>query len=361
MAPSSTILPVLAFAAFAHAQSSTASNATTTTSASIAGETVLTVPAYGTEGQGMLNATVTAGWSTQSGMGTLTQGFTLLQNSTTTAQNGTIYGLVLEFNSSIALADTNATRVPWLAYISCDTPITTVPANSSSTTSSSAGLTSSTASASADGSAVNGTSGSNQTQTETLSLIDLAAGLGARGIILYSDLKQSCVLNYTSLANSTSNTTSLPIFTSPSTEIHDYLHSSFNNILPAYAFYNSTLLTQSLSNLSSIVSAASNGSSSSSSNGVSGTLTTPTNYLVARIEPYYERNSSSNGVVATIGRASPTGEQPSATGSVGSQNGGDSSGAAAGFGRKQGGRSTLGLVVTGVFGGAVVAGLGVLV
>ncbi|BGP18415.1 hypothetical protein JCM10213_001662 [Rhodosporidiobolus nylandii] len=364
----SALLPALALAGLARSQnaSTTATSATSTAtgSAAPAVETVVSTPAYNTAQEGQLNATVTAGWSTDSGMGTLTQGFTLLHNSTTTENNGTVYGLVLGFNATIALSnETTASNVPWLAYISCDQTTVTVnstASNSSSLFSASASATSAATASAASASASAASNGTaDEPQVATLSLIDMAAELGAKGVILYSDTAQSCSLNYTSFTNSTTNATTLPIFTSPSLEIHNILHAQFDNVPLAYTYYNSTLLSESLANLSTIISSASNTTlqSASSGSGLGPLLTSPTYYLLARIVPYYTTNSSSNGVVATIGRATPTstGSRPGATGNVG---GGDNSGDSSGATPR---RSKLSLAAGGFVGGAVIAGLGLLV
>ncbi|GAA6031456.1 hypothetical protein JCM8097_006465 [Rhodosporidiobolus ruineniae] len=381
------LLPLLALAGLASAQNASSTAATNATATSAGGaataqETVVTLPAYPTSQQGEQNSTITAVWSTDAGRGTLTQGLTLLQNSTSTASNGSIYGLLLEFNSSLAVSnETTATQIPWIAYISCDDSSTTFSSNGTSNATSSVGIAgiAATSTASATGTAANATvtgvrnvvdaTNSTEAGPETYNLINVAQGLGAKAVLLYSRTAESCALNLTALANSTSsNSTSstnsttnysnstMAIFTAPSTDLSNLLIQQFSNLPAAYTFFNSSLIAESTGNLTSLLSAATNGSSSTG--GVSGgTLTAPTNYLLARIVPYYVSNASDNGVVATIGRASPTSSTGGgATGSVGQGSGGSNAAPAA---RK--GRSKVVLAATGFVAGALIAGVGVLV
>ncbi|GAA6010610.1 hypothetical protein JCM10207_007763 [Rhodosporidiobolus poonsookiae] len=396
-------LPLLALAACARAQSSTSatpSSSAATASASSAAapqQTTVTVPAFSTDVQGSNNATVTAGWSTDSARGTLTQGLTLLANSSQTASNSSIYGVVLQFNATHALSNAStSTDIPWIAFISCDEPsesVTSAGLPLSAASVSAAAATATATASVANGTAmnttalaVNGTAGNT-----TLSLVDRATEFGASAVLLYSETGQSCALNLTALfpssnstaSNSTSTSSnstsasnstlstapssqnySIPLFASPSQSITQLFFSQWTNLPPSYSYYNSTLLAESTGNLTAVVSAAAgSGSGSNSSTGGFGSIfNTPTNFLLARIVPYYTEGDSNNGVVATLSRAggpSSTASSPSqtASGSTGSPSSGSGgSNAARGRWERLGGKALVGFV-----GGAVLAGVGVLV
>lgn len=165
----------------------------------------------------------------------------------------------------------------------------------------------------------------------------------------YAFLPQSCILNSTSNSTSASSSNiTLPIFTSPTTQIANLLVAQFNNLPSDHVYFNSTLLTLSTANLTSVLTSA------GSVSNLAATLTTPINYILAQLVPSYSTNSSDNGAVGTIGRASPTGSAgATASATVGAGAGG-SSAAAPRFGLG-------GQAVFGVVGGAVLAGLAVLV
>ncbi|GAA5913452.1 hypothetical protein JCM6882_001964 [Rhodosporidiobolus microsporus] len=400
----SAFLPVLALASLARGQNVSSATGTAaiatpanpTSSAAPASETVVTLPAWEVAQEGENNSTMTAVWSTDTGRGTLTQGLTLLQNSTGTARNESVYGVVLEFNSTLAVSNESMpTDIPWIAYISCDEPSEVITQFTDGALSASAGLPAFSASAaspsatgvSTNGTAMNGTSALNSTsvQLQTLDLMERAEELGAQAILLYSTIAQSCTLNYTAFnyttfnsstsSNSslptnsssplpTTNTTllsngTIPIFTSPSTQVTNIILDQFSNLPPSHAYFNSTLLTEATANLSSIISAATNSSSGSSGGGGGISLSSPTQFLLARIRPFYDSTSSNNGIVATIGVANPSTQQPTATGSTGaqpSQTGGGGDNAAAG-----GKRSKVTLAATGFVAGALIAGVGALI
>ncbi|GAA5832818.1 hypothetical protein JCM11251_005775 [Rhodosporidiobolus azoricus] len=397
----SSLLPIFALASLAYGQNSSASSlsASSATAATPAftvrpaSETVVSLPALQTSQQGTLNSTVTAVWSTDSGRGTLTQGLTLLQNSTGTAQNQSVYGVVLEFNSTLAVSNESMrTNIPWIAYISCDDPSAVITQYTDGALSASALPSSATGSAAmptgtgvaGNSTATNGTNPLNSTsvQLQTLNLIERAEELGAQAILLYSEAAQSCTLNYTSLNyttfNSSSSTNSslennstlstnttllsnasIPIFTSPSTEITNIILSQFSNLPSTHSFYNSTLLTESIANLSGIISAATNSSSSAGTGGIS--LSSPTQFLLARILPFYDSTSADNGIVATIGVANPSSQQPTATGSNGAQPSQSGDGSNSAMSAREGKRSLVGLAATGLVAGALIAGVGALV
>lgn len=189
---------------------------------------------------------------------------------------------------------------------------------------------------------------------------------------------QTCALNMTAF-NSTDNS-SLPIFTVPSKHVTDLINGQFacvacspsSRCLLTFAnaqtcrslaepnrYFNTTLFNNATADLAQIIADQAN--LNSSSNFV---LSSTTNYVLARIAPRYQANDSNNGVVATIGRATPT--SASATGSVGtptnapSNEGGSTqpdNAAPAVLAR----RSPASLAVTGFVVGAVIAGLGLLV
>jgi hypothetical protein len=317
-------------------------------------------------------------------------------------------GVFLQFNASLAVSpESDSTAIPWIAYIPCDSSyslyntsnVSSVNSSSISAANGTSSASAASASASATSASANGTTSANSTSStlETLDLIERAQGLGATAVVLYSqttevcpafllcvfvrafprssgDRKkvvkrethpfpydQSCTLNYTVstntsstfLSNSTlasSSNITLPIFTTPTNEIASLLLQQFSNLPASHVYFNSTLLTLSTANLTSVLQSYT--SSNASASSLASTLTTPVNYVLARLTPSYASNSSDNGVVATIGRATPS---ASATGNVGGGNGG-TSGAAPRIGGVAGGTAVA------VFaGGAIAAGLAVLV
>ncbi|GAA5883787.1 hypothetical protein JCM16303_002371 [Sporobolomyces ruberrimus] len=317
-------------------------------------------PAYTNSTESEKNSTFFAGWRTDQGQGTLNQGVTLLSNGTNTEANSTYYGVVVYFNETLAVNQTS-TPVPFIAFVSCDSnPSTqatlqlpldangTVAMNSTldGTNSTISGLTNSTDSMS--NSTISGT-GTNSTSTNSTTMINgvnstyfsdifnLAAEMGASSVLLYSEQAESCQINST--ANAAFNGT-IPIFTSPSRQITNLILSSqFANIDEQHRYFNSTLLTASASNLSSIITS-----------GLAGTQ--PTEYLVGRLTASYNKNDSSNGVVATIGRApssTRTAEGSSRTTNPGQGGSNPSSGAESSYAR-------IGAVVT-----LLVAGIATLV
>ncbi|GAA5897657.1 uncharacterized protein JCM6883_006771 [Sporobolomyces salmoneus] len=273
-------------------------------SASLAASALAYTPAYSNATASERNSTFLAGWRSEQGQGTLNQGVTLLSNGTDTQLNSTYYGIVVYFNETSAVNQTS-TPVPWIAFVSCDSnpsteatlslPFTvngTIAANStlegSNQTISTLNLTDSTFNATdLSGNSTSRTiNGVNETYLPDV--FSLAAGLGASSVLLYSEQAESCQLNYT--ANQIFNN-SIPIFSSPSREVtNQILSSQFGNIASDHRYFNSTLLTSSASNLSSIIANPSNTS-------------IPTQFLIGRLTASFDKNDSSNGVVATIGRA----------------------------------------------------------
>ncbi|GAA5856925.1 hypothetical protein JCM8547_008468 [Rhodosporidiobolus lusitaniae] len=379
-------LPLLSLLPLAFAQNSTSASAAvasatgTSSSASPSGSVSngttykVSLPAYGTSSEGETNATLQAVWSTETGRGTMRQGLTLLQNSTGTAQNESVYGVFLQFNSSLAISnESTTTQIPWIAYISCDSSLETVTVSSSSNSTSASATSAATSSAAIASSSavVNGTAAMNGTAgVMQVELMNRAEELGARAIVLYSESQQSCVLNRTAFNPTTSanssnstvstsqNTTTLPIF-STSSPLTSIISQQFSNLPLAYTYFNSTLLTASTGNLTALLSSVAGNTSSSDGVDVSGvTLTSPSDYLLAQLVPSYAESASDNGIVATIGHASPTSSSgPAASGSMGS---GGSGGSNAASGRRVG-RSRWALAATGFVVGGVIGGVGMLV
>lgn len=267
-------------------------------------------PAYSNATVSEKNSTFLAGWRSDQGQGTLNQGVTLLSNGTGTNNGSTYYGVVVYFNESSAVNQTS-TPVPWIAFVSCDSnpstqatldlPFTangTIAANStldgmnstvisnstdSLTNSTLSGLNATDSSAALNTTTINGVN-----STYLPDVFNLAAELGASSILLYSEQAESCQVNFT--ANEMFNN-SIPIFGSPSRDVtNQILSSQFANIAEDHRYFNSSLLTSSASNLSTIIS-----------NPTNNTL--PTQFLIGRLTASFDKNDSSNGVVATIGRA----------------------------------------------------------
>ncbi|GAA5961489.1 hypothetical protein JCM3765_003604 [Sporobolomyces pararoseus] len=272
----------------------------------LAASTVAYTPAYSNSTASDKNSTFLAGWRSDQGQGTLNQGVTLLSNGTNTTNGSTYYGVVVYFNETSAL-NQSSTPVPWIAFVSCDSnnPSTratldlpfdtngTIATNSTtgnnSTMSNSTDLTNSTMSGMNSTDSTNTTTTINGVNSTYLpDVFNLAAELGASSILLYSQQAESCQLNFT--ANAMFNNT-IPIFSSPSRDVTDQILSSqFANIDEPYRYFNSSLISSSASNLTSIIS-----------NPTNNTL--PTRFLIGRLTAAYNKNDSSNGVVATIGRA----------------------------------------------------------
>ncbi|BGP02102.1 Epiglycanin [Rhodotorula toruloides ATCC 204091] len=376
------------FAAPAAAQSSSPSASSTPSSSSLAGSStssaspaaatasgaanatsVVTVeglvPAFATGSSSTMNSTIQTGWSTDDARGTMKEGLTLLQNSTGTAENRTIYGVLLYFNETTANQNFSSTPIPWIAYISCDDAMQnyTMPENSSTPA------------------ATNGTASAGGNSTQTANVLQQAEQLGAKGVVLYSTREQSCMLNYTmlagnmtatnaTLANSTmtnstmANSTmvaggnstsfvngSIPIFSATSQRVAQIIISQFSNVDPNHRYFNSSALSAATANLTAVI--PTNGSVN---------LNVPTNFVLAQIVPSYSANDSSNGVVATLSRAQPAPTDSttsrSASGSAPSQSatGGPSSGVA----KRDGGRSKVSLAVTGFLVGGLLGGMGLL-
>ncbi|BGP26536.1 epiglycanin [Rhodotorula toruloides] len=323
------------------------------------------VPAFAAGTSSTMNSTIQTGWSTDNARGTMKEGLTLLQNSSGTAENRTVYGVLLYFNETTANQNFTSTQIPWIAYISCDEAIQnyTMPVTSSSAA------------------PTNGTASAGRDPTQTVNVLQQAEQLGAKGIVLYSTREQSCMLNYTmfagnvsatnatltnsttansTLANSTMTANvnsmsfvngSIPIFSSTSQRVAQIIISQFSNIDPNHRYFNSSALSAATANLTAVL--PSNGSVN---------LNIPTNYVLAQIVPSYSANDSSNGVVATLSRAqpAPTGSSPSrsASGSAPSQSstGGPSSGCV----KCDGGRSMVSLAVTSFLVGGLLGGVGLL-
>ncbi|BGP10147.1 hypothetical protein JCM10049v2_006030 [Rhodotorula toruloides] len=368
----------------AAAQSSSASSSSTPSSSSLAGSStssasaaaatasgaanatsVVTVeglvPAFATGSSSSMNSTIQTGWSTDDARGTMKEGLTLLQNSTGTAENRTVYGVLLYFNETTANQNFTSTQIPWIAYISCDDAMQnyTMPANSSIPA------------------ATNGTVSAGGNSTQTVSVLQQAEQLGAKGIVLYSTREQSCMLNYTMLAGSMSATNatltnstmanstmanstmaaggnlngSIPIFSATSQRVAQIIISQFSNVDPNHRYFNSSALSAATANLTAVI--PTNGSVN---------LNVPTNFVLAQIVPSYSANDSSNGVVATLSRAQPAPTDSttsrSASGSAPSQSasGGPSSGVA----KRDGGRSKVSLAATGFLVGGLLGGVGLL-
>ncbi|GAA6020649.1 hypothetical protein JCM11491_001133 [Sporobolomyces phaffii] len=267
-------------------------------------------PAYSNGTASEKNSSLLAGWRSDQGQGTLNQGVTLLSNGTSTEQNSSYYGVVVYFNETTAENQT-ATSVPWIAFVSCDSnPSTqatlTLPftANGTIATNSTLDGNSTTLANSTDStnSTVSGTTAANSTDSSSASnstingvnstylpdVFTLAAGLGASSVFLYSEQAQSCQLNFTADA---SFNRSIPIFSSPSQEVtNQILSSQFANIDPKYRYFNSSLITSAASNLTAVIADSQNSS-------------IPTEFVIGRLTASFNKNDSSNGVVATIGRA----------------------------------------------------------
>ncbi|GJN92549.1 hypothetical protein Rhopal_005579-T1 [Rhodotorula paludigena] len=333
------------------------------------------VPAYASADELPMNSTLQSVWSTDRARGTLTQGLTLLQNSTATAQGDAVYGVFVYYNETTAVRNGNqsSTDIPWIAFISCDNAVQSVVldrAVTNSTEGNSALSNVTTLDLGNSTVGANATAGANSTTPTTTrvtqiepsanlstSLFEQAADQGATGIVLYSLQQQTCALNMTAF-NSTDNS-SLPIFTVPSKHVTDLINGQFASLAEPNRYFNTTLFNNATADLAQIIADQAN--LNSSSNFV---LSSTTNYVLARIAPRYQANDSNNGVVATIGRATPT--SASATGSVGtptnapSNEGGNTqpdNAAPAALAR----RSPASLALTGFVVGALIAGLGLLV
>lgn len=83
-------------------------------------------------------------------------------------------GVLLYFNETTANQNFTSTQIPWIAYISCDDAMQnyTMPANSSIPA------------------ATNGTVSAGGNSTQTVSVLQQAEQLGAKGIVLYSTREQ---------------------------------------------------------------------------------------------------------------------------------------------------------------------------
>ncbi|BGP42111.1 hypothetical protein JCM10449v2_006113 [Rhodotorula kratochvilovae] len=298
------------------------------------------------------NGTMQSVWSTESSRGTLAQGLTLLQNSSGTAANQSVFGVFLYYDEETALRNANAsatTEIPWIAYISCDEPTQSVSVPADEAISLAEAFGDAVEVVPVNGTASNGTQGMQLQGNVTAGLFAQAEAQGASGVLLYSTTQQSCSLNYTILGNSTN--TSLPIFSTPSRNVANLVISQFQNVAEDHRTFNASLLNAATGNLSAIIGA------NAGSNLTSFVLSTPSNFILARLVPSYAENDSSNGVVATIGRA-PT---KSATGSVApspTDGGGSGSGGTSGASPR---RSRTSLAVTGFVVGGLIAGVGLLV
>ncbi|BGP34135.1 hypothetical protein JCM10296v2_005950 [Rhodotorula toruloides] len=365
--PSSSSAP--SSSSLASSSTSSASAAAATASGAANATSVVTVeglvPAFATGSSSTMNSTIQTGWSTDDARGTMKEGLTLLQNSTGTAENRTIYGVLLYFNETTANQNFTSTQIPWIAYISCDDAMQnhTVPANSSTPA------------------ATNGTASAGGNSTQTVNVLQQAESLGAKGVVLYSTREQSCMLNYTMLAGNMSATNatltnstmtnstmanstmaaggnstsfingSIPIFSATSQRVAQIIISQFSNVDPNHRYFNSSALSAATANLTAVI--PTNGSVN---------LNAPTNFVLAQIVPSYSANDSSNGVVATLSRAQPAPTDlttsRSASGSAPSQSatGGPSSGVA----KRDGGRSKVSLSVTGFLVGGLLGGVGLL-
>ncbi|GAA5997661.1 hypothetical protein JCM5350_007435 [Sporobolomyces pararoseus] len=316
--------------------------------AGLAASAVAYTPAYSNTTASEKNSTFLAGWRSDQGQGTLNQGVTLLSNGTGTTNGSTYYGVVVYFNETSAL-NQSSTPVPWIAFVSCDpdNPSTqatlalpfdtngTVATNSTlennnSTMTNSTDLTNSTMSGmnSTDSTTMNTTTTINGVNSTYLpDVFSLAAQLGASSVLLYSQQSESCQLNFT--ANAMFNNT-IPIFSSPSRDVTDrILSSQFANIDESYRYFNSSLISSSASNLTSIISSPNNN-------------TLPTRFLIGRLTAAYDKNDSSNGVVATIGRAPTSTRTSQGSAQTGGSDPAPSSGAERIFG------STLALLAAGL-------------
>ncbi|GAA5882450.1 hypothetical protein JCM3774_001124 [Rhodotorula dairenensis] len=347
--------------AAAAASGSSAAAAAPSSSANSTGTTIGNVtvegrvPAYANSTQSALNATIQAVWSTDSARGTLTQGLTTLRDE----RNETIYGVMLQFNETTANLNYSSTAIPWIAYVSCDSAVQTATVPSA---------------LNATAIPANGTSGENRT-APAFNLLQQAQDLGAAAVLLFSSQAQSCTLNATLFsgnASMTANATSqglaanatsqanltVPIFSTGSKQVADIISQQFGNVPESHRYFNSTLLTASVGNLSSILSSATNGSPEAA------VATAVTNFLLGQIVPSYDPTDSSNGVVATIGRAPssapPTSSgRPAATGGASQNNGAGASSGASARGSQRG-RSKVTMAVVGVTAGALLAGVGLL-
>ncbi|GAA6048806.1 hypothetical protein JCM3770_003632 [Rhodotorula araucariae] len=298
------------------------------------------------------NATLQSVWSTETSRGTLSQGLTLLQNSSGTAANQSVVGVFVYYDEETAVRNANSsvtTEIPWIAYISCDEPTqaVSVPVNEVNSTISAFGNV--TAALPVNATASNGTAvGAASPQANiTEGLFAQAEAQGAKGVLLYSAAQQSCSLNLT--AHNSTNT-SLPVFTTPSRNVANLVNGQFQNVAEEYRYFNASLLNNAAANLSSIVGA------NAGSNLTAFVLSRPSYYVLARLVPSYAVNDSSNGVVATIGRAPPRSATASVAPGPTNSGGAGTSGASP---RPQ--RSRTALALTGFLVGGLVAAVGVLI
>ncbi|BGP57045.1 hypothetical protein JCM8202v2_004683 [Rhodotorula sphaerocarpa] len=293
------------------------------------------VPAYPVSYQQELNATIEAVWSTGEARGVAKQGLSTLLN----VDSSTDYGVVLRFNETTANQNYTSTIIPWIAYISCDSAYQdyTLPAYeyTGSTTSSS--------------------SSSGGDQTVSVDVLQQAQSLGAKAIVLYSTKQSSCHLNDTALYGNSSDGISasdltVPIFTTATQQTAQIILNQFDNVEQKRVFYNSTLLFDSIGNLTSALSAATGGNVA---NAIDSIITY---YVVARITPSYDKGELGNGVVATIAHAPSSTGRTAATGSAAQNSSGNTSGAE----RSSRRRSMATLAALGFSAGALLAGVGLL-
>lgn len=303
-------------------------------------------------------------------------------------------GVVVYFNETSTL-NQSSTPVPWIAFVSCDpdNPSTqatlalpfdtngTVATNSTlennnSTMTNSTDLTNSTMSEmnSTDSTTTNTTTTINGVNSTYLpDVFSLAAQLGASSVLLYSQQSEvsfpflsldrlTQVLTIPSslsvvstqlyrkrnvqqhdsdfLFSLSRRDRSNPVFSirvshSRNSSTRSLLHNWNTNPLPdsnideSYRYFNSSLISSSASNLTSIISSPNNN-------------TLPTRFLIGRLTAAYNKNDSSNGVVATIGRAPTSTRTSQGSAQTGGSDPAPSSGAERIFG------STLALLAAGL-------------
>ncbi|KAL8293292.1 hypothetical protein RQP46_000986 [Phenoliferia psychrophenolica] len=262
------------------------------------------VPATASSSQPTGNATLQGKWTTSEGSGVFGgQLVTLVQGdgSGVVASNTTAsYGIITNLNETSAVL-MNRTVVPFFALVNCDSNSSApLPLVSSSPSAANATLTNST------------TIESNSTSkavmnTTTLDVFSLAARLGAQGVILYSSLKESCVLNDAYINGNTSKP--VPIYTSPTLDFSKVIMQQLANVNSTNTIFNSTLLNAAYASL--------NLSSTPTATTFSSALVDYLVGTIAYLNSSASTNQSSSPTYATVGHAPSS----TATGTVGGAGG----------------------------------------